>query len=139
MTTRNVPSAFRRRPAFDASRRYIAAREFLLGGATLMPGDPVDAAKTDVRRLRQLFDQGLIKRQSAQDDDQKVVARRGILLGGKQYQPGDTIPRGVFSSEARLEQIVRQGAVRLVNAGTPPAPRSQRPQRPQRITSRRAA
>lgn len=139
MIVRNVPSAFKRRPAFDASRRYIAAREFLLGGSTLMPGDPVDASKTAARRLRQLFDQRLIKLQLGQDDDQKVVARRGVLLGGKQYRPGDTILRSAFNSEVRLEQMVRQGAVRLVGAGAPRAPRLQRAASHRASSSRRAA
>ena len=138
MITRNASSAFKRRSAFNPNRRYIAAREFLLGGNALMPGDPVDAAKTDARRLRQLFDQRLIKLQAGQDDDQKVVARRGVLLGGKQYQPGDVVPRDAFSSEVRLEQLARQGTVRLVNAGASPAPRPQRVAS-HRATSRRAA
>ena len=139
MIARNASSAFKRRPAFDASRRYIAAREFLLGGSTLMPGDPVDASKTAARRLRQLFDQRLIKLQLGQDDDQKVVARRGILISGKQYQPGDVVPRGAFISEVRLEQMMRQGTVRLVDAGTPRAPRLQRVASHRASSSRRAA
>ena len=138
MTEKKKSSAFKRQSAFNPGRRYIAAREFLLGGNTLMPGDPVDARTTDARRLRQLFDQRLIKLAPDQDGDQKVVARRGVFMGGKQYQPGDGIPRSAFISEVRLEQMVRQGTVRLTGVGAPPAPRIQQAAS-RRASSRRAA
>lgn len=106
------------RPAFDAGRAYIAAREFLYGGKTYAPGDPIPSGAIGARPLRQLRDQGRVKLDPSIPDARILTARRSVTIGGKSYAPGDPVPPEAIASPTRLEQLVRRGDLILAD---PPA------------------